>query len=110
MSGQPLAVTSNVNTTGSLGGGQRPDSTGSSPARSGPSRDRLERYFDTSPFRAGAPFPLGNLSRRLPDVRGPGLHNWDISLVKNVFLTEKIRVQSRAEAFNAMNLFSDQLD
>jgi hypothetical protein len=104
MSGQPLAVTSNVNTTGSLGGGQRPDSTGTSPALSGPNRARLDRYFDTLQFRAAAPFTFGNLSRRLPDVRGPGLNNWDISLLKNVYLTESIRVQIRAEAFNAMNL------
>lgn len=104
MAGQPLAVTSNVNTTGSLGGGQRPDSTGVSPALSGPNRERLDRYFDTSQFRAPAPFTFGNLSRRLPDVRGPGLHNWDISIIKNTSVTEALRVQFRAEAFNAFNL------
>ncbi|MBI4911064.1 MAG: TonB-dependent receptor [Acidobacteria bacterium] len=104
MSGQPLPVTSNVNTTASLGGGQRPDSTGISPALSGPNRSRLDRYFDTSQFRAPAPFTFGNLSRRLPDVRGPGLNNWDISIIKNVLITETLKLQIRAEAFNAMNL------
>jgi hypothetical protein len=104
MSGQPLAVTSNVNTTASLGGGQRPDSTGTSPALSGPNRSRLDRYFDTAQFRAPAPFTFGNLARRLPDVRGPGLHNWDISIIKNVSITEKLRLQIRGEAFNALNL------
>jgi hypothetical protein len=104
MSGQPMAVTSNVNTTGSLGGGQRPDSTGISPELEGANRSRLDRYFDTAQFRAPAPFTFGNLSRRLPDVRGPGLHNWDVSVIKNVLLTERVRVQIRAEAFNAINL------
>jgi trimeric autotransporter adhesin len=103
MAGQPLAVTSNVNTTGSLGGGQRPNSTGVSPALSGSTRGRLERYFDTSQFAAAPPFTFGNLARRLPDVRGPGLHNWDLSLIKNVALYEQMRLQFRAEAFNAWN-------
>ena len=104
MSGQPLAVTSQVNTTGSLGGGQRPDSTGVSPELEGPNRSRLDRYFDTSQFRVPAPFTFGNLSRRLPDTRGPGLHNWDISVIKNTSITEQLRLQFRAEAFNATNL------
>jgi hypothetical protein len=104
MSGQPLAITSQVNTTGSLGGGQRPDSTGVSPELDGPNRSRLERYFDTSQFRAPVPFTFGNLSRRLPDTRGPGLHNWDISIIKNTSITERVRLQFRAEAFNALNL------
>lgn len=104
MAGQALAITSNSNTSGSPGGGQRPDSTGISAARSGPNRERLDRYFDTSRFRAAAPFSFGNVPRRLPDVRGPGLNNWDISVIKNIFITEGMRVQVRAEAFNAMNL------
>jgi outer membrane receptor for ferrienterochelin and colicin len=103
MSGQTLAVTSNVNTTGSLGGSQRPDSTGKSAALSGSNHERLERYFDTSQFVHAQPFTFGNVSRRLPDVRGPGLQNWDVSLIKNTQLAESIRLQFRAEAFNAWN-------
>lgn len=104
MAGQTLAITSNVNTTGSLGGGQRPDSTGVSAAKSGPNRERLDQYFDTSQFRFAPPFTFGNLSRRLPDVRGPGLHNWDLSLIKNTTIVEQVRLQFRFEAFNAWNL------
>lgn len=103
MTGQTLAVTSNVNTTGSLGGSQRPDSTGTSAALSGRNQERLDRYFDTLQFRAAAPFTFGNIARRLPDVRGPGLQNWDLSLIKNTRLTEGARVQFRCEAFNVWN-------
>jgi hypothetical protein len=104
MSGQALAITSNSNTTGSLGGGQRPDTTGVSAKRSGRNQDRLDQYFDTSQFVAPAPFTFGDVPRTLPDVRGPGLNNWDISMIKNVFITEGIKMQIRADAFNAMNI------
>jgi hypothetical protein len=104
MSGQTLAITSNVNTTGSLGGSQRPNSTGVSAAKSGPSRERIEQYFDTSQFTFAPAFTFGNLSRRLPDVRGPGLQNWDLSLIKNTTIREQVRLQFRFEAFNAWNL------
>ena len=103
MSGQTLAVTSNVNTTGSLGGGQRPDSTGTSAALSGRTQDRLDRYFDTAQFRPPQPFAFGNVARRLPDVRGPGLQNWNLSLIKNTRVTEGTQLQFRAEAFNVWN-------
>ncbi len=103
MTGQTLAITSNVNTTGSLGGSQRPHSTGTSAALTGRTQERLDRYFDTSQFTAAPPFTFGNLSRRLPDVRGPGLQNWDVSLIKNTRLAERLRLQFRCEAFNIWN-------
>jgi hypothetical protein len=39
----------------------------------------------------------------MPNLRGPRASNFDISLFKNVPLTEKLRMQFRAEAFNAFN-------
>lgn len=101
--GSTLAVTSATNTTQSQGGGQRPDSTGRSAKLEGPVKDRLGRYLDTSQFVPAAPYTFGNVSRTLPDVLGPGLHNWDISVIKDTRLGENLRFQIRGEAFNAWN-------
>jgi hypothetical protein len=101
--GTPLSVTSSVNTSQSQGGGQRPNSTGRSAELDGPVKDRLGRYFDTSQFVAPPPFEFGNVSRTLPDVLGPGLHNWDISIIKETPIGERLRFQLRCEAFNVWN-------
>ena len=101
--GQPLNVTSSVNATNSQGGGQRPNSTGRSAELAGPVAKRVDRYFDTLQFVDAPVFQFGNLARTLPDVRGPGLHNWDMSVVKNTGLREKLRLQFRCEIFNVWN-------
>lgn len=44
---------------------------------------------------------FGNAGRNI--VRGPSLVNMDLSLVKNFSLTEKTRLQFRAECFNVAN-------
>jgi hypothetical protein len=48
-------------------------------------------------------FTFGNLSPRLPDVRNDGVRNFDISLFKDFNMTERLRLQFRAEALNAFN-------
>ncbi|MEK7405535.1 MAG: TonB-dependent receptor [Acidobacteriota bacterium] len=101
--GGPLTVTSAVNNTNSFGGGQRPDSTGRSAKLSGSVTERLNRYFDTSQFVDARPFQFGNLARTLPDVRGPGLNNFDISVIKNTTIRESLRLQFRCEGFNVWN-------
>ena len=101
--GNVLAITSSVNTTQSQGGGQRPDSTGKSAKLDGPVKHRLSQYFDTQQFMNPAPYTFGNVARTLPDVLGPGLHNWDISLIKDTRIGERLRFQFRTEAFNVWN-------
>ena len=66
-------------------------------------QDRLNRYFDTSVFSQPATYTLGNVSRTLPDVRSPGLRNFDISLFKDFKLRESLVLEFRAESFNALN-------
>jgi hypothetical protein len=104
-SGFPLRLASQPNTTGSLGGGSRPNSTGRSAALEGSAQSRLNRWFDTSAFTAPAPFTFGNVSRTLPDVRSHGINNWDIGLFKNTTFGAEGRysVQFRAEFFNLTN-------
>jgi hypothetical protein len=44
---------------------------------------------------------LGNAGRN--SLTGPGLNDWDLSLIKNTHITERFNVQFRAEAFNLLN-------
>ena len=101
--GMPLALTTAVNNTGSMGGGSRPNSTGKSAELSGPVSQRLNRYFDTSQFTLPDAYTFGDVARTLPDVRGPGLIDFDFSLIKSTQIRERARLQFRAEAFNAFN-------
>ena len=78
----------------------RPNSIGVSANLDSPT---AQRWFNTDAFVNPANFTYGNIGRVLPDVRGPGTVNWDLSLIKNTKLTERINLQFRAEAFNFMN-------
>ena len=79
----------------------RPNSTGRSAKLDNPTR---ERWFDTEAFVNPPDFTFGNVGRALPDVRSPGTVNWDLSLIKNTGLTERLNMQFRVEAFNFLNL------
>jgi len=100
--GPPLQITGG-NSSGSLAGTQRPNWNGQNPSLSGPVTDRLLQYFNTSAFSFNAPFTFGNAPRLMPNLRGPGTDNFDISLFKNTRIAEKYQIQFRAEAFNAFN-------
>ncbi len=60
-----------------------------------------DRWFDTSVFSLPALFTFGNAPRN--SVTGPGLRELDLSLQKDISLTESVRLQFRAEAFNLLN-------
>jgi len=103
-SGPVLAVSSATNTTNSYGGRQRPDSIGKSAKLEHDSTDAmLRRYFDTSAFTTPPPFTFGNVGRTLPDVRAPGINNFDIALVKVLAIGERLKAHLRGEFFNAWN-------
>jgi hypothetical protein len=78
----------------------RPNSTGKSAKLSNPTADR---WFDTTAFVNPPNFTFGNVGRVLPDVRAPGVANVDLSLIKRTSIRERVRVELRGEAFNAMN-------
>jgi len=44
---------------------------------------------------------FGTLARNA--FHGPGLNNFDLGLIKNLAVTERLRVQVRTELFNAFN-------
>jgi TonB dependent receptor len=66
------------------------------------SERNVSRWFNTSVFRQRQTLELVGLAR-LPDVRSAGRNNVDLSLFKTTSLTEKLRLQFRAESFNAFN-------
>ncbi len=74
------------------------------------SRDRrnIYQWFNTAAgFERSSSRQLGSnlrtFSTRFTGVRGNGLNNWDVSLVKNTGFTERARLQFRAEFINAFN-------
>lgn len=60
-----------------------------------------DRWFNTAAFSTPAAFTFGNVGRNT--VYGPGRQTLDIALQREFAMTETIKVQVRAEAFNALN-------
>lgn len=100
--GTPLQLTAN-NTAGIFSPKVRPNNNGKSGKLSGPVDQRLNKYFDTSVFSQPAPFTLGNLGERVPDLRNDGVRNFDLSIFKEFKPVERLRVQFRSEFLNAFN-------
>ncbi|PYP91199.1 MAG: adenylyl cyclase [Candidatus Angelobacter sp. Gp1-AA117] len=63
----------------------------------------LVNWFNTSAFAAvpAGQFHDGTAGRGV--VRGPGFGRWDLSLYKNLKITERVGSQFRLEAFNVFN-------
>src|SRR5262249_18482296 len=96
-SGLPLTVTSNGN-PGTLGGAVRADYLGG-PVY--PSTRSPLQWFNPLVFGRPQDGTLGNAGRGI--LRGPRINNWDISLFKNTRVRERLNMQLRLEAFNALN-------
>ena len=67
----------------------------------GSTAQRAAQYFNPAAFSAPANGTVGNLGR--DTLTGPGLAEWDLSLLKTAQLNERTRVQLRAEFFNVLN-------
>lgn len=78
----------------------RPNSTGQSAKLDNPTQ---YGWFNTGVFVNPPNYTYGNVARTLPDVRGPGAVNVDLSLIKNIHIWERFSVQLRGEAFNIAN-------
>ena len=57
--------------------------------------------FRFAPPAQGPPVHLGNLGRNT--VLGPGINNWDISLYRQLKITERLNTQLRFETYNTLN-------
>ncbi|MEO8372628.1 MAG: hypothetical protein ABI806_25810 [Candidatus Solibacter sp.] len=79
------------------------NNNGKSGKLSGDVHDRLTKYFDTSVYSQPAAFTFGNMSVAAADLRSPLVRNWDLSVFKDFVVKEGLRLQFRAESFNALN-------
>jgi len=59
------------------------------------------QWFDTSAFSLPALYTFGNAPRNA--LIGPGLQEFDLSLQKEIAITEAAKLQFRAEAYNLLN-------
>lgn len=62
----------------------------------------LDEFFNTSAFANVSGVNLPGNARR-GSITGPGFQRWDLSLFKNIKITERVSTQFRAEAFNVWN-------
>jgi hypothetical protein len=80
----------------------RPDLVGDPILSGGRSRDeQIAQYFNTAAFAFPQTGAFGSLGRNA--LYGPGSFNWDFSVFKNIPISERHRLQFRAEFFNFTN-------
>ena len=58
-------------------------------------------WFNPQAFAVPAPFLYGNSARNM--LFGPSFFGWDAAVFKNTQLTERLRLEFRAEFFNILN-------
>jgi hypothetical protein len=106
-SGQPLGLGLSNGQNLPTYGVQRPDLLGKLTKASGGDSQFVSQYFANPQVAvAPPPFALGNAPRTLPNVRGTGINIANLSLFKEFSLArirEAMRLEVRAEAFNALN-------
>jgi hypothetical protein len=101
--GYPLAFTATPNVAG-FNLGLRPNVVpGCNPKKSGSAQSRLNGWFNAACFAVPAPYTLGNASRTDPALRGPGIANYNASLLKKTAITERFNLEFRTEVFNLFN-------
>lgn len=95
--GQPLTVTLPFDNPNVGEGNKYPNVIGD--PNSGPKT--VSEFFNTAAFATPPQYTFGDES--IGAVTGPGIRNVDLSLLKNTSINERIKLQFRAEAFNAAN-------
>ncbi len=61
----------------------------------------IDRYFDTGCFTTTRLGTFGNAGRNIIEI--PGINNWDVSILKETRISERVSAQFRAEFFNFFN-------
>ncbi len=93
-SGNPFNVVASDSTVNGVANTLRPDVDGPVTVFS-----QVDHWFDTSAFTAVSRF--GNVGRNA--IIGPTFNNTDVSVIKNTYIGESLRVQFRAEVFDVFN-------
>ena len=96
--GLPLAA-SQSNGTGGFTGTQRPIQT--APGALPSSQRTLNQWFNTSAFLVTPAYATGNEARF--SFFGPGINNWDTSLMRNFPVRERLNLQLRGEFYDTFN-------
>jgi hypothetical protein len=94
-SGNTIAILQN----GTAFGSSKPNVIGD-PSLSDPT---IAMWMNKAAFSNAPAFTFGNVARNLPRTRSDGWNNLDLSLMKNFPITERFKLQFRAEAFNLTN-------
>jgi hypothetical protein len=98
-SGDMVTVSQATNLNSNLGfGTQRPNEVGDPNSLAGRS---VAQWFSKAAFTQAGQFVIGNSPRN--PVRGPGLQEADLMLSKSFSLSERARMEFRAEVFNVSN-------
>jgi len=69
--------------------------------------EMVQQWFNTALFQPNAKGTYGNTGKNI--LRGPRMFNTNLSLFKDTNITERWKVQFRAEAFNVFNNVNFQL-
>jgi hypothetical protein len=63
----------------------------------------VPRAGSTGTVNVVDPYFYGTAPRLFSNLRGPGIDNWDMTVSRTFSVTEKLRLDARLEAYNAMN-------
>jgi hypothetical protein len=105
-SGFPLALTAQPTTLSTTfgAGTPRPNVTaGCNKIPDASSQGRITGWFNTACFSQPGTFGFGSEARTDPNIRVAGIANYNFALFKNTAITERFKLQFRAEAFNLFN-------
>jgi hypothetical protein len=105
--GFPLALYTNAtDPTGTGSRGLRPNCNGTNTVFGRRNATAAQgggfAWFDPSNY-SDPTTTFGTCAPQLGGLRGPGYYNWDLSLQKNIQLTERFRLQFRSDFLNAFN-------
>ena len=111
--GEPIGINGNLNSASVYGGGQHaqvvgnptvPGNVAANPNCTGPSKVRnITTWYNPCAFMPAAAGTFGNAPRYFSNLRRPPYYDTDISLSKWTNLSDSLRMQFRAEFFNAFN-------